>query len=478
MFLSQALWKIAPQLGHINFIEAPMGSGKTRYTAYYPVFDDKKAILVTPLSAAQLQAATNKGRYTLAASSDLPHLLESWAFGANAATNPSRYVVTVQSLVKHQHLMNWDNVAVVFVDEGDWVVNDLPKWERNSETTKAYEEFIKRLAAIAPHTMVIFLSATGIPETAKKVDEITGANMARICETEGRLRELPRQFSTTPSAEYLLLSQPDEPLAAYYTAVKDCVSLKNWCEERGLRVATIVSEKAKHYSMTPTDLEVRRSIIEEEKVPDWVQVLIYNDTFQRGVNIKESHIKRMFVANSESGGVRAETQAHGRFRYEIEVYKEVRWSSWCQNHWPRRTTLAVKDKKVWHKAMGFPTWKAWKEELESKGYTVRTNKGVVEIAANSDSTGDDTGVAGGSVEKITTPTTPTASYAIFTGPKGMDVVDELLEGMVEVIGLQKDMWFTKEQLGYVYGFGSVTAARDYAKEIGCGFVSARKQICG
>lgn len=483
MFLSQVKWVQEARLGFINLINAPMGSGKTRYTAYYPLPSGKKALLVTPLTAALLQAGSKKGKYTITQAAALRHITQNWAFGEpHEYANHERFATTVQSLVRNLKVINWDDIAVLFIDEVDWVFLDLPKWERSATTTKAYQELAELLQEICHKVLVIGLSATGIDETAQNLRERLGAETPiRVCVPSGNLRQLPRDVGYAPTAEYLLLSNPYQPLAVYYPTVNRCAAMKQWAEQRGLRTAVIVSENAKNYTMSESDLEVRRQIEENETVPDWVDVLIFNDTLQRGVNIHHSRIRRVYVEHNE-GDSRAETQAHGRFRYAMELFYMRDWQYWWKQYMPRHIQLLVGDKKFWHRAMKFPTWKAWKEALERVGFAVATKKGVVDIKG--EELESRVPIAASTMEnKITTPmymdfsrnyiTNSPVSYKIFFEEGEIMSVTKK-----ELIGLQPNVGYTLPMLQIYYGFGGVTDFESFASLKGYEVISRRVTVRG
>ena len=254
-----------------------------------------------------------------------------------------------------------------------------------------------------------------------------------------------------PSPQYLLLSKPTEPLAIHLPLTKDCVKIKQWADEQGFKTAAILGKNTKAYTISMSDEEVRQQIEENGIIPEWVDVLIFDYSLDINVAINNGHIKKLY-----SEGL---ATIYNIFKYPIELYHHRNWEEWQEENFPAHMKIPVTDKKLWHKAMGFPTWKDWKEELERLGYTTTTKRGVVYV--------------GKAAEKEEEKNNHHSSPLYLHLGKGKFVEERGVEG------IQENVWYTASVLKQVFGFATASGAKMYAEErLGCGVVEVTRSVRG
>lgn len=377
IFLSEATWEVEPQLNHINLINAPMACGKTTFTNNLPGSADSKTVLLVPLQTLHSQVGADSGKFISAYST----LDTQWVFGDEVAPGGYTHLVytTQYFMTKLNDKAFLSSIGCICIDEFDWVFLDMLKWS-GSKSIATTNNFLQWLAANCDTKLVIGLSATGMEESYSHVQRLTGK--ARLLRTHQPLRQLPRTQHTIPNARTYLAKYPTTPVAIYATTVAECKRLKVVAEKLGRTVALICSMQAKSYTMNEFDLAVRESIIQSATVPPEVEVLIFNDAMQRGVNIKHSNIANIILCGDEPRG---NIQASGRFRYQV-----VEWipSGWNEAHmWEifgdgfciptnARRFYAVD-------IFGWPSWKTLRADLEIEMEIVQ-RKGFVEICRKTD----------------------------------------------------------------------------------------------
>ena len=86
-------------------------------------------------------------------------------------------------------------------------------------------------------------------------------------------------------------------------------------EKRKITCSTVWSINNEDHKMSSKDLEVRDSILTDEKIPEDIQVLIINAASQTGINIK-SPIDYVVVHSTDEDVV---TQVIGRVRHDVDT---------------------------------------------------------------------------------------------------------------------------------------------------------------
>lgn len=136
------------------------------------------------------------------------------------------------------------------------------------------------------------------------------------CRLEGYKTENIIEYN---EIDNLLLSIDPTKRGMLYTQqvanVKKYVDILN---DRGIRAVGIWSTNSSNHPMDEEQIRVREAILKDEMIPEDVQVLVFNASYEAGVNIKseKSHVDYVIVHNSNSDTI---TQARGRYRGDLDT---------------------------------------------------------------------------------------------------------------------------------------------------------------
>lgn len=101
----------------------------------------------------------------------------------------------------------------------------------------------------------------------------------------------------------------------YVPHVSNMIDLAEQLEARSIKCAAIWSIANNDYKMCDDDLRTRKSILEDERIPDDIQVVFINAASETGINIK-SNIDYIVVNSIDEDTV---IQVIGRVRHDIDT---------------------------------------------------------------------------------------------------------------------------------------------------------------
>ncbi|MFR7755329.1 MAG: hypothetical protein ACLU0T_06430, partial [Bacteroidales bacterium] len=158
-------------------------------------------------------------------------------------------------------------------------------------------------------------------------------------------------------------------------------------ESRGIHAVGIFSENHKEYKMSAEQRSVADSLVQSEKIPDDVQVLIINSAYETGLNIspEKSHLDYIAIHNSNED---TQAQVRGRYRGDIDlVYLKTKTDQKIYEIPPEiiepylGKRLYTEQKRELLAELHFKnergrqlSWKGLVHELECRGYVVSTGK--------------------------------------------------------------------------------------------------------
>lgn len=102
----------------------------------------------------------------------------------------------------------------------------------------------------------------------------------------------------------------------YVERITDILKTQAAAKETGFNPAAIWSTTNKEHPMSEEQLEIRRSIIEDELIPDGINFFFINNANMTGINIRNEDFNNVIV-NSTDETVR--TQAPGRIRHDKDT---------------------------------------------------------------------------------------------------------------------------------------------------------------
>lgn len=354
VYLSQTTFLPEPKIGLLNFIEAPMGSGKNTWASN--VGASIKLMLVS--TNGLLTEAIEDG-WTEIRKEQFVYQWENWAFGDNIPTN-TKYVTTVQHFSRHlPNLSHCNRLEVIYVDECDLVMLHMRRWAGNN--IEQGDNLLKWLAEACKTKLCFAMSATGVDNTMNFVNNILPV---QLCVSTLVLRHYSRNecIFLSPYLRTMWLAKNRRPVLIYCKLPRTVFVLKKRLTAQGLRVLGIVADGAKGFIMDEFDREGKRRIVEDKCFPD-CDVLIINNAANRGLNIKDGICKDVVIVDGEWDET---VQAHGRLRSDdVNVWRMAN-SEWIESNVEEAKLLAREEleEKVAR------TGQEWKDLLGISRFTI------------------------------------------------------------------------------------------------------------
>lgn len=372
----------APQLGRINILMAPAGSGKTTWSANQPT--NNKALLFTaPLTSIVNQTITS-GKFHPILDAENFYLTNSTLFGV---PNSLYFATTTQSLTCKLISKSYkaSSIGTIIIDEFDMAIDYGMLGFRQKQSNHMMNLF-QQLHILCEDHLVILMSATLTPQTVKWMEQ------PFIKEKISFIRdgtECDGAYSIEASVTQTFSSLGDihvgqRKTAVYCKSVRTMLRVKEQMEKKGYKVGMLKSATGSTnvYDMTEYDCLVRDTIMEKEMVPDDLDVLVFNQAFERGVTLVGEQFGKVFVWSENEV---EQIQASARFRDDgMELYwkkevggqkvekEEVGVKSWLGEFMDKEA------KKEFIKLLPFRrssgnvlSWKGARERLEKMGFVVK-----------------------------------------------------------------------------------------------------------
>lgn len=111
---------------------------------------------------------------------------------------------------------------------------------------------------------------------------------------------------------------PEQRGIIYASQIKQVKHIVEVLEGRGIQAVGIWSDKNGKHPMNEMQIKAAKSVINEEKLPDDAQVLVFNAAYETGLNIKpeKSPLDYVVVHSSNEDTI---VQARGRYRGDIDI---------------------------------------------------------------------------------------------------------------------------------------------------------------
>ena len=155
----------------------------------------------------------------------------------------------------------------------------------------------------------------------------TPRNLQRIAEFEGLINEVKfsqalRAYEIISSFDYtdietiLRAAIPDDRKRVFFfSTVKELKKYKEVLLEAGRQAEAIWSTNHEE-NMNSHQLSTRAYLLEEHKLPDDVQDLLFNSAYETALTIKDKGVKEMYI---HTGNEDTRTQSRNRLRQDLEV---------------------------------------------------------------------------------------------------------------------------------------------------------------
>lgn len=393
-FVSNALDYESFQLGQINLIVANCGSGKS--TAVYKTIPEK---LNTNVGRILVLIDTVAGKDTFIRDEVAqpfgdfpikPTIMTYASFGAKIKK-------------AEIHLKDWD---MIVCDEIHNMIVPV-RIARNKLQKQFPEAFPWEINDMLKITNYNYIAIEMVSEIARKGEKwvfgltATPRNLQRIAEFEGLIKEVKfsqalRAYDIISSFDYtdiesiLRAAIPDDRKRVFFfSTVKELKKYKEVLLEAGRQAEAIWSTNHEE-NMNSHQLSTRAYLLEEHKLPDDVQDLLFNSAYETAITIKDKGVKEMYI---HTGNEDTRTQSRNRLRQDLEVVgyydrnkaenqKRVARENnrGMDEQWnvPESYINIKLDKKKRDEMIteiGFPKkWTSFRKWLERHGYRVEENK--------------------------------------------------------------------------------------------------------
>ena len=334
----------------LNLIYSPCSSGKSRFASVklyqdlHQQLNEKSYLILTPLKIVARQLGLNNG-VDVFSSSDLQAL--GFINFDEKHEITQKTIGTFQAFIaafrKNENIL--DHIGAIVIDEVDMCFIDLVQWERGGRLSNDIYRFLAK--CIEKRIFLIGMSGTGMD----KIQRQFAAFYPQIIKFDGVPRQVKNYYSQNPffihyKNEVIRLAYENKKFVLYSPRVKELTWAKEYLEKLNKKVALLVSDNAINYTMTEYDKDVMNTIEEFGVAPSDCDVLLYNNSAYRGLNILGKQFSTLVVNSSD---IVAQTQAEARFRsggiqvfYRMDIMSP-KYKEWQQN--PKNFTLPNADYK-------------------------------------------------------------------------------------------------------------------------------------
>lgn len=334
VYLSQALDYKSFQLGKLNLITAPCGTGKTTAAfntipEYLKVSPQRSLILINTVSGAEEFVQDDLAYHygyngkewdsTFLPQNDKPTVLTYAMFGAQCKKGNIRieeydYIVCDELHALNKYIgMARGKLKKQYPQALPWEINDM--LQMTCFTYMALEVLDKTVKD--GKSWVFALTAT--PDQLFKYDlEKLGAMVNEVQYSQKlHAYEIFCKFEYAEIEPILRAILPENRKRLFYfNTVKELNKYKQILLECGRSAESIWSLTNTDTPMTWENLTTRNFILQEHRFPDGVQDLLINGAYETAISIKDPLVKEVYVHTSNED---TRTQAVNRLRQDIEV---------------------------------------------------------------------------------------------------------------------------------------------------------------
>lgn len=366
----------------LNLIFAPCGSGKTTFAR--EVLKDLNPnpwgadmLYLIDGSVGKEQLLRSKGAIC---TENFWTGKEEWSLSGIKVMTYAGYALLHQKAPKYDA---WEKRSLIICDE---LHNEIAwsKWQKEDNIHKYALDLIATRINLGGN-IVVAMSAT-----PNKIRKEFG-----YCLNEITLNGEPRHYQNGTVSYYSNLSllldkiQPQQRGVIYITQIEEILKYKALLDAKGIRTAALWSMSNADFPLDEQQLKIRQHIIEQREIPDYVDVLFVNKSFETSISMgndedTKNPIDFMIVHTSEED---AQIQVRGRYRNDLNELYLFKKNADEIIELPRKwlfTKLSKKDRDELCAELGFTDkngrllkWTSIKSKLEKSGYIiedVRTSK--------------------------------------------------------------------------------------------------------
>ena len=376
--------------GTINLVVSPVSSGKTYYIFEELLKDSDLSKVIYLCDTSNLKEAVRidkcySTKCKLFEYNDIYKMGNELAFHTSGKLKDNRVTVLTYShlgqlLEKFPNIL--DNIDTIICDEAHNLIKYSNRFDNAKTVDTPYYKVIEKLKEIRHEKLVAMFTATQKKIlSSPKINDISFtlydfSNHSHIkCLKEkntffyNNYRNLAHQLCCYNGFQY------DNKCVIYIYSIRTINTLINMLSDKGLSVCGLWSTHNEKYPMTEQQLLVRKSILEDGIIPDNIDVLIINASYETGININDKRIDLVIIYSTSKD---TQIQARGRVRKDItnlyllhnSVYTQI--SIKLDDKWLERPLTKI-DKDMLAKELSI---------YDSKGRLVKWNNLVTHLINN------------------------------------------------------------------------------------------------
>lgn len=313
----------------INTLIAPIGAGKNFYFGGKFLSDistNKCVVFLAPLCSI-VEQAQKSGRMD-SLDEDKLALLQNFTLfkeGENIDKlflKNSKIAMTAQKfsvlLIKHPEIL--ENIGAIVVDEFDSILSTFANRDRGLGKKYGLHKLVDAIPKIVAKKIFLVLTSATYSENIVKQLQNFSIPINPICFEEELFQLKPKFIRYFQKEKEIIIDNPlNGKTAIFAKRVVTLVKFKEKFEEEGYKVALLKSKHGSNekYIMNSYDLKVLKEIETNSKVPEDLDILLYNQAFERGVSIEGKQFSRVWIWDSNEI---VQKQASGRFRRDGMEY--------------------------------------------------------------------------------------------------------------------------------------------------------------
>lgn len=312
-----------------NLIISPVGSGKTTWifkTAIKEYNINKILYLCDTTNLKDSVVADEEYNHLCKYydSKDLGNITKNCDFGINIFNDNKLTVMTYSfagTLLKYNPYA-FNNLDCIIVDEAHQLYKYKDKFD--SEDNTPYQNVIELLQYQRIHNRTIIM-LTATPEKiqnkiSRDIGDLTvydfrnDKNIDKLNDKEIKLYNHKSELEEVLHEFNILNKHRLNKLTIFADKISTCNKLVNMCYKEGLNAVAIWSLNNSNYDMSTQQIRARESVINYGKIPDDIDVLIFNASLETGINI---HDNRVVWHISHTTNETSQIQSRGRNRRDL-----------------------------------------------------------------------------------------------------------------------------------------------------------------
>lgn len=289
------------QEGKLNIIDAPCGSGKTTLV-------EKKLWREAYWGDMLYLIDTKNGLDAFKSRGEQREYKGEIYYKHKGITAMTYATFAMLCIYKPDEWLWNDEDALIVCDEMQSVI----KWAKIPQDVNLHKVALEQIHnRIALGTRVVAISAT----TNKIKEEFKNEYVMMPIHGELIRYEVNNKIKYQNIQNIINILPADKKGLIYVPHITSMIDLQKQLEVRSIKCAKIFSMSNENYHMDENDLRARKSILEQECIPNDIQVLIINAATETGINIK-SDVDYVVINSTDEDTV---IQVIGRIRHDVDT---------------------------------------------------------------------------------------------------------------------------------------------------------------